>query len=274
MAKKQQSVGWLVVALVIAGVMWWMNNRPKVTEVTEQGGEETRTEKPVVKADVVKQPSSPAPSTKRQDPTPKTKPSSGGSKAANPGAKHFTADDFKLLTPVRHTTGNYTELKGCSLKEVYNNDGDSFHVRHPKGETEFRLYFVDTPESRLHRYNGERIDQQGQYFGGLNRDQTIKIGKAGKALTKKLLGHGKFTVLTKCEKVTKRDDEKRMHAFVLVNLNGEDYYLHELLTVKGLVRIHTWGGELPDGTKWRDQKDNLFSIEKKVRAAKRGGWSR
>ena len=51
-------------------------------------------------------------------------------------------------------------------------DGDSFRVRLPDSRLEtFRLYFVDTTESRS---RGKRSDEQAAYFG-LTRAQAIEL---------------------------------------------------------------------------------------------------
>jgi|GEM_PF-3569302 len=63
---------------------------------------------------------------------------------------------LRKLTPV--TTGKpYVFLTECRLITLRNSDGDIFHIQHKKGENEFRLHFVDAPESRSHECNGEWI---------------------------------------------------------------------------------------------------------------------
>src|SRR3954447_19620246 len=72
-------------------------------------------------------------------------------------------------------------------------DGDSFRVRLPDGRLEtFRLYFVDTTESRS---RGKRSDEQAAYFG-LTRDQAIELGKEAKAFTAAALAQP-FTIQTR-----------------------------------------------------------------------------
>jgi len=188
------------------------------------------------------------------------------------GEGDFSAEELKLLTPVRVKTSVYKKYSSVSLVDNKRNDGDSFFVDLGGEEAEYRLYFVDTPESRLHQYNGKRIGEQGEYFGGLTQDQTIQAGKDGKAMTMSLLKKNPFTIYSKGQPVTNRADETRVHGFIVVHLGGDDYYLHELLVLKGLVRIYTWGSELPDGTAWKEQKKNLFKIEDYARDNKHGAW--
>ncbi|MEM9081469.1 MAG: thermonuclease family protein [Verrucomicrobiota bacterium] len=178
-------------------------------------------------------------------------------------------------TPVAFSGAEMELLEGCELIGGRNNDGDSFHVRHSEGETEFRLYFVDTPESAFKTYgggesNGERIREQGEYFGGLGREETTTVGKAAKGFVKKVLGEGRFKVLTKWEDVYGPD---RKYALVVVEWEGDEVYLHELLVGQGLGRIHTRGADLPKGRSWREQKDFLKGLERKAREDKVGAWS-
>ena len=80
------------------------------------------------------------------------------------------------------STGVYEIYRNCNLVEARNNDGDSFIVRLPTGkQAEFRLYFVDTPESAFKSYRGgetnhARIRQQAAEMGGITPEQAVEIG--------------------------------------------------------------------------------------------------
>ena len=166
-------------------------------------------------------------------------------------------------------------LENCKLITGRNSDGDSFHVSHVKGENEFRLYFVDTPESQYKEYggnenNGKRIDDQGKYFGGLDREMTTKVGQDAKAFVLTLLKKEPFKVLTKWEDVVRPGRE---YCFVIVTWEGREVYLHELLVAQGLVRSQTTrGADLPGGRGWREQKAYLKKWESEVKAAGVGAW--
>lgn len=168
----------------------------------------------------------------------------------------------------------WTHLKKCRFISGRNSDGDSFHVKHEKGETEFRLYFVDTPESTYKTYgrgenNGARIAEQGDYFGGLSQKQTTGVGKDGKDFVKKLLSKNNFEVETQWEDVY---GPERKYCFVLVPWEGKKVYLHELMVKRGLARIHTRGADLPEGRGYHEQKSYLKSLEKTARKEKVGAW--
>ncbi len=173
------------------------------------------------------------------------------------------------------TTGGYQRLSGCTLVDHRNNDGDSFHVRHGDDRYEFRLYFVDAPESKYKTYgggddNGKRIRQQGAYFGGLDRRQTTHVGTEAKKFSVGLLADRPFTVFTKDEGVYGRE---RLYALVeVIDAAGNERFLSEMLVDQGLARIHTKGAALPDGTSRAKQEAKLRSIEHAARRAGVGAW--
>lgn len=168
------------------------------------------------------------------------------------------------------TPSGFTVLRGARVVEHRDNDGDSFHIAHDGKEYEFRLYFVDCPESRLHQYNGDRIRQQGRYFGGLSTDRTIAIGREAKAFTRQLLEGGPFTIHTRWQPVY---DSGRYYAFVFfpdAGVAGEE--LSEKLVKAGLCRIYTEGAALPDGRREKDFAQHLRALEKEAKARKSGAW--
>jgi endonuclease YncB( thermonuclease family) len=170
--------------------------------------------------------------------------------------------------------GDYEVLNGCSLTKNRRNDGDSFFVKHPKGETEFRLYYVDAPESRYREYangdtNGKRIHAQGTYFGGLDRETTTDLGAKGKRFVADLLGSRPFSVITRWENVF---SPERRYAFVIVEHHGKQVFLHEILIEMGYARIHTKPATMPDGGNIKLQLKKLRLLEKSAKNAKLGGW--
>ena len=178
------------------------------------------------------------------------------------------------FTKVSLRSGEFEILKNCSLVNHRHNDGDSFHVKHGGKETEFRLYFVDTAESAYKKYgrgenNGKRLREQGDYFGGLEMQQTTALGKIAKSLVKDLLKKQKFTVVTKWENVY---SPERKYCYVIVNFQGREVYLHELLCAKGLVRIKTRGASIPGGVSYHQQKKKLLQMEAVAKRLKLGGW--
>jgi endonuclease YncB( thermonuclease family) len=164
-------------------------------------------------------------------------------------------------------SGGFETLIGGRLHEDRNNDGDSFKIFHDGKVMEFRLYFVDAPEKRLHQFNGERLDHQGRYFGKLTRDQTISIGQKAKAHTEQLLTSRPFRVVTRWQSVF---ESSRHYAFIFFEDTDEE--LSESLTRQGLARIYTEGTNLPDGRKKADFERHLKKIEAEAKQAKRGGW--
>ena len=193
-----------------------------------------------------------------------------------PAAAGARTNAPKAEPPVIHETAGkeqrngFTLLRGARLVDHRDNDGDSFHLLHEGKELELRLYFVDVPEKRLHQYNGDRIRQQGRYFGNLTQEQTIGIGLAAKAFTAKLLQTRPFTVQTRWQKVF---DSGRFFAFVFFDEGGgRTEELSEKLVRAGLCRIYTEGANLPDGRRESEFERHLRSLEREAKAKKLGGW--
>ncbi|MGE9266758.1 MAG: thermonuclease family protein [Verrucomicrobiales bacterium] len=240
MAKKKTSMGWTILLIVVAVGVKFFQERDGATP-------ETREEKAA--AEIVLGP---------ENPEGNSAPAALTGRFSEPGALE----------------SGWEELTNCRLITGRNSDGDSFHVRHAGGEAEFRLYYVDTPESAYKTYrggenNGERLAEQGAYFGGLDRDDTTTVGKAAKSFVLDLLAERPFTVRTKWENVY---GPERKYALVVVQWEGREVYLHELLVAKGLGRIHTRGADLPSGRGWRAQKDYLKDWEAEARSAGLGAW--
>jgi hypothetical protein len=102
----------------------------------------------------------------------------------------------------------FERFDGCVLAPDEWTDGDSFRVRLPDGRLEtFRLYFVDTTESRS---RGKRSDEQAAYFG-LTRAEAIKLGQEAKAFTAAAL-QKPFTIQTRWRPVY---GSPRYYAFAL-----------------------------------------------------------
>lgn len=172
--------------------------------------------------------------------------------------------------PSEEKKNGFTILRGARLAEHRDNDGDSFHIRHDGKEHELRLYFADCPEKRLHQHNGDRIRQQGRYFGGLSVEETIGLGLKAKEMTQRLLSSKPFTVQTRWQPVY---DSGRFYAFVFVEEGGRTEELSEKLVRAGLARIHTGGASLPDGRSEKSFEQHLRALEREAKAGKLGGWS-
>ena len=172
--------------------------------------------------------------------------------------------------PAAHANG-YETFTGCQWVDHRQNDGDSFRVKLPDGRIEqFRLYYVDSPESEFRSYRGgetnrERIHEQAKVFG-IDDEQAVEIGKRAKKLTHGLLSRGSFTIQTKWEDPF---GDRRYHAFVIPSSGP---LLEETLVREGLVRIHTKGAPMPDGTPVKERLKTLRSLEDEAKRAKRGAW--
>lgn len=236
MARPPAKTSWFTVLLVIAAVVLWALNQKRA--VDSRNPPQTR--------EVGKSTSAP--------------------KTSPPAEKPQARVEKK---------GAYEVYRNCTLADYRNNDGDSFMLQLPDGrKAEFRLYFVDTPESAFKRYAGgetnhERIRQQAAELGGITPEQAVEIGKKGKAFTLGLLGSAPFTIHT-CWDSPYHDD--RYHAFVEVRENGKARWLHELLVERGLVRIKTKPADLPDGTPASKHREHLRDLERRAKQNGTGVW--
>jgi endonuclease YncB( thermonuclease family) len=172
------------------------------------------------------------------------------------------------------TAGGYEVYQNCRLDTERNNDGDSFAIKLPDGQTEiFRLYFVDTPESEFKEYrdgrsNHERIDQQAGYFG-ITPEKSVEIGNRAKDFVLGRLEKRPFTLYTAWDSPY---DDERYHAFIEFPSSGGASSLDELLVEQGLCRIYTKGADTPDGTPMNQRKDQLRAIERQARDRRVGAW--
>jgi endonuclease YncB( thermonuclease family) len=156
----------------------------------------------------------------------------------------------------------FERFDGCVLSPDEWTDGDSFRVRLPDGRLEtFRLYFVDTTESRT---RGKRSDEQAAYFG-LTRAGAVKLGKEAKVFTAAALER-RFTIQTRWRRVF---GPTRYYA-VVFTADGKD--LAELLVRNGLARIYGTRTPLPDGKDSRTYLATLRGLEQQAKSAGLGGW--
>jgi endonuclease YncB( thermonuclease family) len=161
---------------------------------------------------------------------------------------------------------SWRTLDNCRYVEDKGNDGDSFHLQCATRKFVLRLYFVDAPEQTL-QY-GERVQAQAKHFG-TSLDETLAAGARASAFVKDQL-RGPFVVMTKRANASGRSKEQRFYG--LVQISGR--FLHELLLVEGLARVHGTNTALPDGTKSRDYLKRLDALEGQARAERRGIWAR
>lgn len=195
-------------------------------------------------------------------------------KGDDPNTRESGSDPETELSLPEIVDDRYELLENCRLVRNRRNDGDSFFVKHSKGETEFRLYYVDAPESAYKEYrggenNGARLDDQAAYFD-LDREGAVATGIEAKNYIYDLLGKGSFTVVTKWENVY---GPERKYAFVIVDVLGQQVYLHEALVQKGLARIHTKPASLPSGESTKAQLKKLRGLESLAKSQGSGAWS-
>lgn len=215
----------------------------------------------------------------KQEPTPTAPPVTPSSPAA-PSDDINTKLDSKpwnqrTAAPSVSQKNGWTIYENCQLVSHHNNDGDSFRVKLPNGTVqEFRLYFVDTPESTFKRYrdgntNADRIGDQARYFGGITPEASTALGMTAKKFTLALLEKTPFTLATRNEEVY---DSGRYYCHVSLPYDGKTRWLDEVLVSKGYVRIITQPADLPDGTKAETHRNLLRKMESEAKRNQVGGW--
>lgn len=181
-------------------------------------------------------------------------------------------EEIESSTTVR---SGWTIHRACTLVTHPLNDGDSFRAKLPDGsEREFRLYFVDTPESQFKRYrdgntNAKRIAEQARYFNNISSDQAVAIGGKAKQFTLSLLRDTPFDIITKHEAVF---DSERHYAHIELNYEAQRQRLDEMLVQLGMARIYTQGADLADGTSLEKHRQHLRALEAKAKQQKIGAW--
>lgn len=156
-------------------------------------------------------------------------------------------------------------LNSCVYVANKSNDGDSFHLRCGTNSFFIRLYFVDTPESKL--TYAQRTQEQSVYFGS-SLDATLKAGEQATQTVQELLKNP-FVVRTRRANAAGRSRESRYYAFV--EFDGKDLGQH--LVALGLARNKGLITNLPDGTNWKVYADQLETLENQARQKHLGAWA-
>lgn len=131
----------------------------------------------------------------------------------------------------------WTLLENCRLENHDYADGDSFHVIHRGRNLQFRLYFVDCPETDT-RFS-ERIAEQGKVFG-LDSKGVVAAGHRAHSFTSEMLSRP-FDVLTKWEDARGASAQERFYAVVLVGNQN----LAEELVRHGFARAFGMHADYP-----------------------------
>jgi len=159
----------------------------------------------------------------------------------------------------------WVALNDCQYLESENNDGDSFRVRCGEKEFTARLYYVDTPETKL--VYPERVREQSVHFG-ITLDDALKIGAAAKERVAALL-QKPFTIQTRWANAAGRARETRYYA--IVEVDGRS--LAEILISEGLARAKGTKVKTPAGEKASDYMQRLAALEDEARQKKVGAWA-
>jgi len=161
----------------------------------------------------------------------------------------------------------WVKLEKVKYEDNPSNDGDSFHVKHEGKEYYFRLYFVDSPETRTEIE--DRIKEQATSFQ-VSPKQIPHFGKEAKRFTKDKLNKP-FTVWT--EWMDAKGDSKMDRHFAFVQTaDGKD--LGQELVGNGLARVYGAQADHPEGP---DRSGQWTALDSRLRDAKTrqlGCWNK
>jgi len=162
----------------------------------------------------------------------------------------------------------WVTLSGCRLVPNTYNDGDSFHVMHGGKEYLFRLCYVDTPETSIHKELVDRTSDQAKYWKILKRDLYMLADEASAFTAAQLAGS--FTVMTQWEDARGASQMPRYFA-VVRTAGGRD--LAEELVANGLARVYGFTPPLPGGKSPEEFRRTLKDLEATAKAREAGAWA-
>ncbi len=150
------------------------------------------------------------------------------------------------------------------------NDADSFTVTDGVKSYNFRLYFVDAPETDASdATQARRVREQTRYFGLEEPEAVIRYGEAAKAQVEKWLARP-FTAHTAWARGLGRSATPRHYAFI-VTADGQD--LSELLVKNGYARAYGIGRGNWKNVSQADERAFLSDLELAAAIGKKGVWA-
>jgi endonuclease YncB( thermonuclease family) len=158
----------------------------------------------------------------------------------------------------------WTLLENCRLENHDYADGDSFHVIHRGRNLQFRLYFVDCPETEM-RFP-ERIAEQGKVFA-LGSEGVVAAGHRAHAFTDEMLSR-LFNVLTKWEEAQGASAQELFYTVVLLGNQN----LAEELVRHGFARAFGMHTDYPTQAGGRQLVAKLKRLQQEASRMKLGAF--
>ncbi len=155
--------------------------------------------------------------------------------------------------------------ENCQLATEKYFDGDSFRLRHSRGEVVLRLYFVDAPETDAGY--GTRVGEQAAYFKTSDA-AVLRGGERAKEFTARFLAKP-FRVITRRQLAPGASREARYYGVVV---NQEGRRLDAALVEAGLARVTSEVADYPDAVTGQKTARALRTLESKAAQNNRGIW--
>ncbi len=172
--------------------------------------------------------------------------------------------------PIAADSRGWTTIEDARLVIGSHSDGDSVQVCFNGKSYVFRLYGVDTPETKTSAMR--RLASQAEYFNVPPREAYLlrAIGQRASAFTRQQLARS-FVVRTRWQRVDPGSDNPSIRAFI----ETPEGDLGELLVAAGLAAIR--GGSAmvqhPDGRSIGQQTQRLKNLERAAKQKKLGAWA-
>lgn len=143
-------------------------------------------------------------------------------------------------------------------------DADSFTLAYGRKEGQFRLYYVDAPETD--RRFPERIHEQARHFG-IPNETALSLGKDAAEFTRRFLSRG-CKILTRGDPAGGAGKESRQYAVVLA---GGTNLATELVR-RGYARVYGTNHLRATDPREAAWVAELRAADAEARQARRGGW--
>ena len=174
---------------------------------------------------------------------------------------------------VREMDPQYEEFvkEECKLESVEEWTANFIKISQNGRSFQFRLYFVDTPESELDESSQPMLRAQTEYFGDPPLSDLLNHGKEADEFVRKTLTERPFRIITRFEPAR---GTKSLYAFVQVDTEDNvRKYLSAMLVRKGLASITAKPSHTPFGQNAYDFREHLVKERQKAIDDLSGIWA-
>lgn len=163
------------------------------------------------------------------------------------------------------------QKEDCQLEGVDEWTTNTIRIRNQGRVYQFRLYFVETPESELSDSTQAILRTQVEYFGDPPLSKLMEHGDAANQFIRNILTERPFRIITRFEPVR---GTKSLYAFIQVDTDENiRKYLSAILVRDGLASITAKSSHTPFGQNALDFREHLVSEREKAINDRSGIWA-